>query len=250
MIQQKRDLSNEHKGGHLGHPRRLTSTKCVTTSSALQQAVKNAKRASSVSPTRITICTRKIKVSKYSRRLTENPDRRLAANASGIDISDKNIIFDCILPSPTARCTLDGGGVTRIFYGTSSKVTFDKIGFVNGNVTRDDYNGSGGAVMLMNSTVRIQQCRFARNYAKNGGALAIQSSELFMDNSEVVVGLQSNYSILRTVFTSNAASTSGGAIDMREVTKSNIKDVLFRQNKARRLVRTNVFPFSLSEHYS
>ena len=81
-------------------------------------------------------------MNKYGRRLSDIHGRILANNVSGIDISDRNIILDCMFSD--GRCILDGGGVSRIFNGINSKLTFDRISFVNGSATRGDFNGSGG----------------------------------------------------------------------------------------------------------
>jgi hypothetical protein len=213
--------------------RALSSTKCVTSSAALTKAVQSAKPGST--PTRITICTKKIPLGKYSRRLTNTGSRFLQSNQTGIDISNKNILFNCKLRTPNTRCILDGLGESRIFYGFNANVTFDKIMFHNGSATEYDFDGSGGALLLRDSSVRIKRCGFFHNKATFGGAVSISNSEVIVDNN--IVGLMNHSTLNRTIFAYNEASIRGGALDLTDLTTSAIKHVVFRSNQAKDMVR-------------
>jgi hypothetical protein len=148
----------------------------------------------------------------------------LQNNTTGIDISNKNIIIQCTLSSGSKRCILDGSGLSRIFYGSNVNISFDKINFSNGSAAADDNDGRGGALMISDSTVHLQQCAFFRNKAVDGGAISIRNSDFFIEESRTAS--------LGTVFVANEAMTSGGALDMQDLLVSDIKNTVFQGNIA------------------
>jgi hypothetical protein len=119
---------------------------------------------------------------------------------------------------------LDGSGLSRIFYGSNVNITFDKINFSNGSATANDNDGKGGALMISDSTVRLQQCAFFHNKAIDGGAISIRNSDFFVEESSTAS--------LGTIFVANEAMTSGGALDMQDLLVSDIKNTVFQGNIA------------------
>lgn len=108
--------------------------------------------------------------------------------------------------------------------------------FRNGSATKFDFNGTGGALMLRDSSVRINQCGFLYNKAILGGAASIMNSEMIVNDGRT--GLMSNNStFISTVFAFNEASKSGGALDLNELQNSAFTNTVFRSNRATDLVR-------------
>jgi hypothetical protein len=107
------------------------------------------------------------------------------------DLSNKIIDFKCA----SNGCILDGLGLTRIFSGKNSVISFNLIEFQNGY---EDI-GDGGALYFEDSTIKVISSYFAYNYVSpgNGGAIALVDSTLTLESSS---------------FYFNTASYSGGAM--------------------------------------
>jgi hypothetical protein len=137
---------------------------CVTTYTALRKRVVSCNNAWNSFPCVITICKNRIHVKR----------RR----ARAIDISNKNILMNCQLQN-SKRCKIDGRGISRIFYGSNTNVTFRNIIFMNG------YSANGGGALLAKngSTINLVNCSIVRSSALNGGAMKIQNSTLTVTHS-------------------------------------------------------------------
>jgi hypothetical protein len=147
------------------------------------------------------------------------------------------------LPSssdPNERCILDGQGISCIFYGINTTITFERIVFLNGTANDNDLHGYGGALFLENSTTSIIQSSFLYNKAIFGGAISIQKSIFTIDVGDPSNNSSTNANCssvsLVTVFTSNVASGSGGAIDIGNNTEATMTNAVFRNNRAASLV--------------
>jgi hypothetical protein len=99
---------------------------CVETEQQLIKQVKTCDKRMNEPSCLIDICAVRLRVSSSKDSVLNNTDY------SGIDLSNKNIVFYCEKGSPTKRCILDGKGFSRMFYGSSVNVTFVNFIFVNG----------------------------------------------------------------------------------------------------------------------
>jgi hypothetical protein len=216
-----RDLINRNLQRMTVKSKAQSSKKCVTTKTGIQQAVRGAASISSSTPTRITICTKKIDLGKYSRMLQfDNTSNQILFNniTDGIDVTDKRIIFDCYRRN--GRCTLDGVGITRHFYGSNASVTFRNIQFVNGFHTN-----SGGALLIQDSSfLRLTNCLFANNSASLGGALSINRTNLVVDGKRTLV----------------RDSRGGGTPIEMYTSTANLNNVLFQRNNISQFVSASI----------
>lgn len=150
------------------------ASRCVQSDREIRDAVKQCTRNTSRVPCRIDVCKTPIRITRPA-----SPSRRLGTTTeSGIDLSNKDIIIDCVLPCPTGQCRLEGNGDSRLFYGSNSNVTFRSFVFANGYDPK-----SGGAFKMENkSVVSLLNSTFLNNSASmGGGAIFVNDTELLMD---------------------------------------------------------------------
>jgi hypothetical protein len=198
-----------------GLSRKLRSS-CVRSARALKKQVKNCRGNinDKENPCIINICSKVIKIAN-----------QLSINSSdnmGIDLTNKSILMSCRLRQPH-RCKLDGQGLSRIFYGTNTTVTFRNIVFVNGYSST-----SGGAFMITNgSTVNAWNCSFVNNSASHGSAISVDKTELIIDGT-------------KTSFINNTGDTPPLFLNASYL---ELTDALFKWNNATQYVSTYSFIF-------
>jgi hypothetical protein len=223
LVRQLTNIDIQRKHVVMSRRDSQSSTKCVTSSAGLQKAVQSAGSKSSSTPTRIKICTKKINLGKYSRLLqySNTSDRILYNNVTdGIDLTNKNIILYCRWKR--RRCTLDGRGLTRHFYGSNTAVTFGNIKFVNGY-----HANAGGALLIQDQSIlKFTNCSFSNNTASSGGAFSINETDLTAE---------------RTYIANNKGN--GNPIEIYTST-ANFTDVKFQMNDVNQFVST-ITVFSL-----
>jgi hypothetical protein len=163
-----------------------SNSSCATTDRDLRFAVRNSNARNSTQPTLITICTEIIIILWL-----------------GINISNRHLIIECSVVDPKSSCTLDAKGVSRIFRGSNTTITFRNIYFTNGF-----HKYSGGAVELVDSIAVFVNCTFENNRIDGnfssdyttpqkytGGAVMINNSNASFINCQFannyIVGFQS-----------------------------------------------------------
>lgn len=135
----------------------------------------------------------------------------------GILINTDNLVID------GQGHTIDAKGQSRIFYVNSTTVTLKNIIFINGNA----FDKSGGAIYGYGDNLRVINCTFINNNASWGGAIfsypdsySVFARSTFINNTAKYGGALVTYygmrqDVLYCNFTSNYASSSGGAFLMR-----------------------------------
>lgn len=198
----------------VGNEIRRSLGQCKQNDSDIRDAVEQCGRNSSGVPCRIDVCKTPIRITGPASGISGN------ATESGIDLSNKDIIMDCVLPCPTDRCILDGGGDSRLFYGSNSNISFRNFVFANGYDTE-----SGGAFKMENqSIVSFANCSFLNNSALiGGGAIFTNDTELLMEgnmtslvdntgNGAPIELFSSDFILRNAFFDGNNVSEFGGGI--------------------------------------
>jgi predicted outer membrane repeat protein len=164
---------------------------------------------------------------------------------------------------------LDGHGKSRIFYGTNTTLSMDRIRFYNASLVLlndtddDDVIGMGGSALSFTrgSTIIVSDTFFSFNTAPMGGAIALENSVLLFrnrlgfsplirffkntattDSGGAIYGLNSIFRTSRRGairFEHNHATTFGGAIDMIGGNVV-IQNTIMARNTATNSVRTFV----------
>jgi Hint module len=150
-----------------GH--RSLATKCTKDWSGIGTAIKECKDT----VCRIRICSKKIKA-------TKRPKDQNTLGIGTIDLTGKNIEFECVLSCPTERCELNGGASIQLFSGSNSKITFTKFNFTN---------SKGGAIAMWGSSLTFLDCSFENNIATSGSdntttsgsAVSVNNTGLLID---------------------------------------------------------------------
>jgi hypothetical protein len=136
-----------------------SSQRCVRSYVALKKMVRMCDKTDGVIPCVISVCSPSLNYPKV-----KNP-------SIVIDLSNKNIVIKC--NKGPKRCLIDGQGMSRLFYGTNTTVTFRNIIFANGNAA----SRSGGALSIEgNSVVNIVNCALINNSAISAGAVSFNRS--------------------------------------------------------------------------
>lgn len=158
-------------------PQRSLASPCVTDCIELRSRSRAGEctRTSSKKPCRIDVCKKSIKCSrKTARAIDDGP----------IDLSNKDIIFNCILDCPSDRCELDGGGDTQLFSGSNLSVAFTKFNFTNSFGSAIQIFGGGGfGRTVENSILSLSECSFVNNSATSGSAISVNYTDVFMEGS-------------------------------------------------------------------
>lgn len=95
--------------------------------------------------------------------------------------------------------TIDGSNLARIFSQSSGSVTLNDLKFINGHVPS---RSNGGAYLLSEGTLTVNNCQFENNYAgRHGGAIAVSSNQ----GDDLI-------KIYNSTFSNNSAQFNGGSI--------------------------------------
>ena len=95
--------------------------------------------------------------------------------------------------------TIDGSNLARIFSQSSGSVTLNKVKLINGHVSS---NSNGGAYLLSEGTLTVNNCQFENNFAgRHGGAIGVSSNQ----GDDLL-------KIYNSSFTNNSAQFNGGAV--------------------------------------
>ncbi len=117
---------------------------------------------------------------------------------------------------------INGLAKGRIFLleSTTDTVKIRNITFINGRASgQTSYDQSGGAILISNSNVRIENCVFSANVAdSHGGAIR------FSHSSGEIVSCQ--------FYANSALQGGGGALDMSYDSSPLIRDSKFLANRA------------------
>jgi hypothetical protein len=156
-----------------------SSAKCVNSKVQLKTAVSKSKGSAT-----IRVCSDRIRMGAAVRRMLEqgHPRRLLDKSLTdGIDLTNKTILFACRTknnrPPRRRRCTLDGEGLTRIFYGSNATIEFKNIRFANGY-----HDETGGAILLENdSKLKMTNCSLWNNSAPQGAAILVKKTDVVMN---------------------------------------------------------------------
>ena len=159
---------------------------------------------------------------------------------SGLTLLSETGSQDCV--------TIDGESASRILSCSSlTNVKIQGITFRNGG---GESTGSGGAVLIENSTVEVYYCAFIANASsQKGGALLVNGALvsgvdiadcIFNDNYSGDVGggiaidavPSGEVSILRCEFNGNMAYNDGGGAWVSETGSATFQDCVFEQNRA------------------
>jgi predicted outer membrane repeat protein len=217
-----------------------THAQCVGVynESQLRDAIQTAKFYNSSTPTLITVCN--------------------DFKVGNLDMSNRNIKIRCdktqnVTSSPQrkSRCIFDADSSSSIFTGYQTKLFVVGANFINAR---------GSAFYFYPATVIVQRCSFSNNAGDYGGAIFLQgfnsnltirggsrpSPNLFYNNTALARGgaIYSDGPVLlsdgyHTIFTSNSANFSGGAIEIKGVdANSNLTGVTFLNNNVEGLVST------------
>jgi hypothetical protein len=82
---------------------------CVNNQNELQEAVNNCSNILFGKSCTIDICPVRLYMESSS--------------SNGINLSNKNIVFNCQKLCPKMRCIIDGQGISRMFYGSTCNFT-------------------------------------------------------------------------------------------------------------------------------
>lgn len=158
--------------------------------------------------------------------------------AGGIEISRDNMVID------GQNHTIDANHLSKIFHVTGSNVVLKNIRFVNGMELSDPlFNKGGGALYtIFNSSVKLYDCEFCDNKSqslagavKSNGDIYIENS-LFKENEAVAGGafVSSNgiSEIYHCLFESNIAEYNAGAIQIDLKANLSIEESVFKSNSA------------------
>jgi hypothetical protein len=103
--------------------RRRLASRCVKSSVALRDTVRNCDSNVQKKPCRIDICKKRITTSRSVRRILDQGMRNVSRSINqGIDLSNKRFYINCRVRQ--SRCIFDGEGLSRMFSGTNTTVTF------------------------------------------------------------------------------------------------------------------------------
>jgi hypothetical protein len=213
------NAGNQHSKGY---ERKLQASKeCVKTKTQIISRVNEGVK-------KIGVCASKTAMGGAARRRSlkesDNGSHHRELSGGGINLSNRNITFVCILKN--GLCTLDGQGNSRLFYGANTQLTM--IGFELFNASSDD-NVMGGAALSFfgSSNIDLYKTKLSHNNAQMGGAIMISNSTLstrnvrYEDNvgkvGGAVYGINSNMNTFpksRTRMLRNHAVDDGGAIYM------------------------------------
>ena len=126
-----------------------------------------------------------------------------------------------------ADFSISADGKSRIFYISAANVTFVNVVFSNGNASGEfgddpaiygNRRDLGGAILWAGENGLLENTTFSNNFAVRGGAIYYNVSA-------------SNCKIVNTLFSSNNATTNGGAIDCN-ASKMRLEDTTFESNYA------------------
>jgi Hint module len=177
--------------------------KCVFMTKELTKAVNGCDKSMNETSCLIDICSNRLSLSASN----------LSSSNKGIDISNKNIYLRCDQECAPKRCILDGSGITRLFYGSNTNITFLNFIFANGF-----HPDNGGAIKVENnSIVTMINCSFVNNSASSGSAVQVNNSQLIVRGIETsvinntgisppLVVLSSQMFISHAIFTGNQVS--------------------------------------------
>lgn len=95
--------------------------------------------------------------------------------------------------------TLDGSNLARIFSQSSGSVTLNDLNLINGHVSS---RSNGGAYLLSEGNLTVNNCQFENNYAgRHGGAIGVSSNE----GTDFL-------KVYNSSFKNNSAQFNGGAV--------------------------------------
>jgi Hint module len=145
------------------------------------ESVNNCTRAFQLVPCQIDVCSKILYIPPMFTNET--------SIQHGIDVSNKTILFECLLASAADRCILDGSSSTRLFYGSNTNVTFNNFIFRNGFDAE-----SGGAIKMQNnSIVTLLNCDFVNCSAPSGAAVSLNNTKFVMEGpTSSIVGNTGN----------------------------------------------------------
>jgi Hint module len=152
-------------------PTPKSQARCVLTTKDLIMAVKDCDKRMNETSCLIDICSNRLRMSESS------------SSYEGIDVSNKNIYLSCEQECAPKRCIVDGLGITRLFYGSNTNVTFLNFIFANGF---HPHNG-GGIKLENNSIATIINCSFVNNSAPSGSAVQVNNSQLIVSGIKTSV---------------------------------------------------------------
>jgi Hint module len=153
--------------------------------------------------------------------------------AHGIDISNKNILFQCDGDCSSKRCILDGSSTSRLFYGSYTNITLVNFMLVNGY-----HPNEGGSIKLVNKSIATMiNTSFVNNSAPLGSAIYVNDSQFIMSGSQTSMinntgrgpslhGLFSKFNINNAVFSGTQVSEYDAELFLLE-SKIDVHDVHF-----------------------
>jgi hypothetical protein len=173
---------------------------CVSDEIGLRTAIRNAPNYSST-PTNIELCA------KYT-AINVN-------TSSEINLKNKFVNFQCILPDVRDKCIIDAQQLSRHFIIIDSTISFNRIVFANGNVMRERIN-DGASLYVEKSTLVLNHCDFFGGVGSSGGAIFLIFSSITLQD----VNFKNN--------TGGAVSTTNSRVQMTNVSLyNNSNDVSF-----------------------
>ena len=141
--------------------------------------------------------------------LAANTNRAVGACPAGSDhdiISfTQDIKLEAALPAITGTITIEGNGFSisggrrfRIFDVNRGRLTINNLTMTDGK----SFSGDGGAIRLQGgSQVSVNDSRFIKNFANNGGAIAVSSRN-------------ERLTVVNSFFFGNGAGYNGGALSL------------------------------------
>ena len=122
--------------------------------------------------------------------------------------------------------TIDGGaGTNRIFFSDAAIFNLSGVTLTSGNGTGGSFNGSGGALIVVNGTTTISGVYFNANSASEGGGILFLlganhrvENSTFSGNTVTINGggiqvTSANLTVVNTTLSGNSASSVGGGIN-------------------------------------
>jgi Hint module len=198
---------------------------CVATRRELRNEVRNCEHKMNEPSCLIDVCSTKLPIVDQA-----------STDVNGLDISTKNIVFNCEESCVSKRCIIDGMGISRMFYGSYTNITFQNFVFANGYHTND----GGSMKMENNSIVTLVNCSFVNNTAPFGSALVVSDSVLIVEGvvtsivnntgtGPPIQVLSSHLNLSNAMFVNNKASEYVATIFMFNST-INVYDVHFQKS--------------------
>lgn len=158
--------------------------------------------------------------------------------AGGIEISRDNLLID------GQNHTIDANHLSKIFHITGNNIVLKNIRFVNGMEFNDPlFNKGGGALYtVFNSSVKLYGCEFSDNKSQSSAGAVKSNGDIYIENSlfnenEAVSGgafvsSKGISEIYCCMFESNIAEYNAGAIQIDLNAKLSIEESVFKSNSA------------------